>query len=160
MNLYPASHEKKKVADAYCWIDGVAEDCEAGGTFCNPLSDLILTGATHRNALKESIDNLDMRNAGTEYETLLREYRYKYGVWLEHWRAAAADVAAVGLDDKQVTYGFWHENVRLPNEVTKAYKWFETAERVIKPADMDWEHLDKYSRAAADRSRLTCRCGV
>ena len=65
--------------------------------------------------------------------------------WIGRWRDAAAEAAALGLDVTSArAYRYWQHNIELPEEVTTATRWFDTAEKLAKAVDTP--RLVKFAR--------------
>ena len=153
INLITQHMAAARVVAARClnWIDATST-CRGVR-----LDDVISTGTTMRKRLqacKESLaETWDPSWTNNQHEYLreyvkkLEEYSRKYDEWLGRWQRARAEAEAVGLDGS-ITYDYWKKNIQLPDEVVKAYKWFDTVERVIKTADLDATRIVKFAANA------------
>ena len=140
---------RKDAARCLNWIDATTRE---------PLPDvqldnLISSGTTLRKRLQACKESLaeawdpSWTNNQYEYVKKLEACSRKYDEWLGRWQRARAEAEAVGLDGS-ITYDYWKKNIQLPDEVVKAYKWFDTVERVIKTADLDATRIVKFAANA------------
>ena len=51
--------------------------------------------------------------------------------WIGRWRDAATEAASLGLGG-DISHKYWQQNIMLPEEVTKARKWFAMAKQLVK----------------------------
>ena len=51
--------------------------------------------------------------------------------WIGRWRDAPTEAASLGLGG-DISHKYWQQNIMLPEEVTKARKWFAMAKQLVK----------------------------
>ena len=139
--------------EALAWFDETEQSCDAGECGLS-LRWLISAGSKHLIALEKCQSVIDASDDPDHVLTfpvvLMREC-------IGRWRAAAADAETIGLS-RDVTYIFWHQNIKLSETVTKAIKWFDTAEKVANSNAMDAPRLRKLIKDANHRvASLECR---
>ena len=105
-------------------MNDTIQKCEAGECALS-LDSLISVGSKHLVALRE-ID--------VPWPAELHSAFTKLFNWIERWRAAADEAETLGLDS-DISYKYWQQNIQLPEEVTTATRWFDTAEKLAKAVD-------------------------
>ena len=120
--------EAQEAAD---WLETAIHVCEAGE--CGAYLDrLISVGSKHLVVLEICADIVASNDPvpGLIVSPPVKLMRY----WIGRWRAAAAEAAALGVSC-DISYRFWQQNIELPEEVTTATRWFDTAEKLAKAVD-------------------------
>ena len=84
-------------------------------------------GSKHLVALREICS--DGRGSPESHAALT-----KLTKWINRWRDAADEAETLGLDS-DISYKYWHHNIELPEEVTEATRWFDTAEKLTTAVD-------------------------
>ena len=64
--------------------------------------------------------------------------------WIGRWRAAADEAAKLGLG-RNIPYDYWQKNIELPEAVTRARRWFETAANILIADQLNFAHLSKFT---------------
>ena len=119
--------------EAMEWLDKAEQSCEAREQCGISLHWLITDGSKHLVSL-EMCESVVVSNPPGVTVTPLQAGLTKLTKWLERWGAAAAEAAALGLS-RDTSYGYWQHNIELPEEVTEATRWFDTAEKLAKAVD-------------------------
>ena len=128
--------EAQEAAD---WLETAIHVCEAGECGAH-LDRLISVGSKHLVVLEICADIVASNDPvpGLIVSPPVKEMRQ----WIGRWESAAVEAETLGLG-RDISFKYWQKNIELPEEVIKAQKWFDTAEKLVKKVEVT--HLVKFT---------------
>ena len=145
---------------AMLWVEDTDKSCLARQCTMS-LESLIKVGSEKLfavSACRRAMDASGQDSVKSSFPPHVREGVSALRRWIGHWRAAAAEAKTLGLEPSTISYKYWQHNIDLPEEVTRAQKWFNTAEPLAESNAMDQTRLVKLISAGNSLVAIVVEC--